>query len=422
MKEEMLHYVWRLKRFDLTDLLTTEGDPLEILHFGEYNRHAGPDFANARIRIGDTLWAGNVEMHLRASEWFQHGHQDDPAYQNVILHVVLEEDRPVICDNGSRLPCLELHRRIPVKLAKTYRKLLHNEFWIPCQHHFPAVSKITLNLWLDRLLVERLEEKTNVIAKRLTANGNDWEETCYQLLARNFGLRVNADPFDMLARSLPRRLLARHRDSCFQIEALLFGQAGLLGRDFKDDYPQRLQKEFDFLRKKYALQPIPGESWKFLRLRPANFPTVRIAQLGTLLAQSNQLFGKMLMANNLIEIENMFEVNLSNYWWTHYVFDKLSKRQRKALGREAVHLFVINTIAPLLFTYGRHRQEPRFEDKALAFLEALPPESNRLIRGWQQLEVSPDSAYQTQALLQLKRHYCNGKRCLECAVGATILK
>lgn len=422
MQEELLHYVWRLKRFDLSDLRTTENEPVEILHFGEYNRHAGPDFSNARIRIGDTLWAGNVEMHLRASDWLQHGHQDDPAYHNVILHVVLEEDRPVRRPNGRRLPCLELKARIPARLAGQYQRLQRNEHWIPCQAHFPGVSELTLNLWLDRLLVERLEGKTAAIAERLLRNNNDWEETCYQLLARNFGLRVNAEPFERLARATPRRLLARHRDNLFQLESMLFGQSGLLTPAFEDDYPQRLQKEYAFLQKKYDLSPLPAGSWKFMRLRPANFPTVRIAQLATLLHQSHQLFGKMLMAENVRELKNMFDVHLSNYWWTHYRFDKHSRKQRKALGRAAVHLFIINTIAPLLFTYGRHRQEPRYEDKALRFLEALPPEDNRLLRGWRDLGIRPANAYQSQALLQLKRGYCEGKRCLECAVGAAILK
>ncbi len=421
MKEELLHYVWRLKRFDLSNLCTTLGEPIEILQFGDYNRHAGPDFSNAHIRIGDTLWAGNVEMHLAASEWYRHGHQDDPAYHNVILHVVLEEDRPVIRPTGERLPCLEMRTRIPARLPGQYERLIHNEHWIPCEAHLDSVSPIRFNLWLDRMQVERLEAKTAAILERLQTNNFDWEETCYQLLARNFGLRVNAEPFEQLARSVPRRLLARHRDNLFQTEALLFGQSGLLLPTFADDYPQRLWREYDFLQKKYRISPLAGNSWKFMRLRPANFPTIRIAQLATLLHQSNQLFGKMIMAEGLAELENMFEIRLSNYWWTHYLFDKPSRRQRKAFGRAAVHLTVINTIAPLLFTYGRHRREDRYEEKALQLLAAVPPETNHLIRRWQALGIEPENAAQTQALLQLKEAYCDGKRCLECAVGASIL-
>lgn len=421
MKEELLHYVWRLRKFDHTDLQTTEGLPIEILHPGDHNSNAGPDFLNARIRIGDTLWAGNVEMHLRASDWNRHGHSEDPAYKNVILHVVLEADCDIYHPKERRLPCLTLKRRIDNRLSKRYLKLINNQQWIPCQHLFYRAPTLTRDLWLDRLLVERLESKTESIARLLRENKNDWEETCYHLLARNFGLNVNGVAFEQLARSIPHRLLQKHRNRLFQLEALFFGQSGLLTDTFQDDYPRSLQKEYDFLRKKYGLQPMSAATWKFSRMRPANFPTIRIAQLATLFYQTTYLFSKILAARSVTEVENMFALKLSNYWQDHYVFDKASSRRQKALGRGSIHLLLINAIAPLLFLYGKHKDDAQFKDRALRFLEELGPEKNSAIARWKELGFQPDSAYQTQALLQLKKRYCDRKKCLQCAIGHAIL-
>lgn len=422
MKEDLLHYVWRFQRFDLHNLQTTEGESIQVQQTGEHNHNAGPDFLNARIKIGSTIWAGNVEMHLNSSDWIKHQHQTDKAYENVILHVVLEEDEIIHRQNGSRIPCLLLKKRIPTKLSKIYQKLLHNEFWIPCQHHFYEVGDMTKVLWLDRLLVERLESKIIVIENLLKENTNNWETTFYQVLARNFGVKVNAEPFERLAKSLPLPILGKHKSNLFQIEALLFGQSGLLQDDFEDDYPKRLQKEFNFLQKKYQLTPLQKSNWRFLRMRPANFPTIRIAQFAQLVFQSVHLFSKVLAVKNVKEIENMFELKLSNYWQTHYVFDKLSVKRNKSLGKNAIHLFVINTIAPFLFLYGRSRDNDDYKDIAFRLLEELKPENNSIITKWKELGMEPDSAYQTQALLQLKNVYCDRKRCLECGIGNSILK
>lgn len=422
MKEDLLHYVWRSRRFDFQNLLTTIGEPLEIITTGTHNTHAGPDFFDARIRIGDTLWAGNVEMHLRASEWQNHRHGEDRAYDNVVLHVVWEEDVPVLRSNGERIPCLEMQKRIAPALLKTYRELLHNEYWVPCQHHLHRVPDITRQLWLDRLMVERLEAKTATIAASLEGNQQHWEETFYQFLARNFGLKINAEPFEALARSLPLNILSKHKNNLLQIEALLFGQAGLLDVVFEDEYPQKLKKEYAFLQHKYNLSPLQGSQWKFLRLRPANFPTIRIAQFATLIHQSAHLFSKILAAQNLTELENMFELSLSNYWQTHYVFDKASTKRSKTLGQTAIHLLVINTIAPFLFVYGKLKAEPDLCDRAIRLLESVPPESNSIIDHWKSLGLAPAAAAQTQALLQLKNQYCDQKQCLRCALGNVVLK
>ncbi|MEM1216873.1 MAG: DUF2851 family protein, partial [Bacteroidota bacterium] len=403
-------------------LKTTAGEPIEVLQPGRLNTHAGPDFLEARIRIGETVWAGNVEMHLRSSEWNAHQHQYDKAYDNVILHVVLDENETIRHRDGGRIPCLNLRSYLPVGLAQQYLRMLHSEQWIPCHHQLNDVPEMTRSLWLDRLLIERLEERTNALRTRLHANDGDWAETFYQHLAWGFGLRVNADPFLMLAESLPLKTLLRHQNNLRQLEALIFGQAGLLERDFSEHYPLELQREYRFLRKKYQLQLLPQTLWKFMRMRPANFPTVRLAQWATLLFRTGQLFSKMLAAQNLREIENAFEVELSNYWQTHYRLEREGKRSTKRLGKTHVHLLVINIIAPFLFLYGKEMGDERYQDRALDLLEAVPAERNHVLDNWKKLGVKVPKAAQSQGLLHLKKHYCEEKRCLECAIGCHILK
>ncbi len=422
MKENFLHFIWKLKRFEHNNLFTTDGSKIEIYKFGTYNTNAGPDFLNARIKIGNTVWAGNVEMHVKASDWLKHGHQRDPAYDNVILHVVEEEDRSVKGANESLLPCLELKRYIPRNLLANYHRLIHREQYIPCQAFIPSVSEASFAFWLERCLVERLEEKTRAINNFLTSTKNDWEATFFVFLARSFGQKVNAEPFEQLARSIPLLTLLKHKNNLLQLEAMLFGQAGLLDRHFIDQYPNKLKEEYTFLKAKYGLTPLNKVIWRFFRLRPANFPSVRIAQLAALLFQSNHLFSKVLAANNCAEIENMLEVKLSNYWADHYIFDKKSAKRKKRLGRTAVHSIIINAVAPFLFLYGQILGVEKFKERALALLEELSPEENSLIRKWESLGIKCNSAHQSQALIQLKQNYCDQKRCLECRIGNAILK
>ncbi len=422
MKEDFLHYLWRMKRFDMNALTTTEGESIMILESGEHNHNAGPDFLNAKLQIGNTVWAGNVEIHVLASEWIAHKHQNDLAYNNVILHVVLEEDKVIHRNTGGRIPCLELKKRIPPKLISKYEKLIHNEFWIPCQHHIHKVKEITKNIWLDRLLVERLERKTNAIVQSLSNNNNNWEESFYLFLARSFGVKHNADAFEQLARILPFQILLKHKSSLLQIEALLFGQAGLLEQAFNDDYPNKLKKEYLFLKEKFNLQPMNPAGWKFMRMRPANFPSIRIAQFAVLIFQSHHLFSKALAAQNVKEFENMLDLKLSNYWLTHYTFDKESTKRKKSLGKQTIHLFIINTIAPFLFIYGKMKDEQQYKDKALRLLESMDAEKNSIIKKWIGLGFEVSTAYETQALIQLKGNYCDKKKCTQCAIGNSILK
>jgi hypothetical protein len=422
MKEELLHYAWRMRRFNATALQTTDGEAVEVLHPGQLNTHAGPDFLNAKLRIGHTVWAGNVEMHLRSSDWLQHGHQTDNAYDNVILHVVYEDDAPIQRGNGTSIPCLEMKQRISRRLAAHYQRLIQSEQWVPCASTLGQVSELTLNLWLDRMAAERLESRASKILEQLERNKEGWEETFYQFMARSMGGKVNAEPMQMLAERTPLLLLYKYRHSLFQVEALLFGQSGLLEGTFQDEYPRRLQQEYRFLKQKHGLTPMPTQTWKYLRLRPANFPTIRIAQLATMIYQQAGWFSKAMAAHDLKELNNFFTIKLSNYWWDHYTFDKASHRKAKALGEQTVRSVIINTVAPMLFLYGTRKGDDRIRDKGLDKLEKLPPEQNKVIREWKRLGVKARSAYHTQALLQLKQQYCNPKRCLECAIGNALLK
>ena len=422
MREDFLHFLWRSMRFDLHTLKTTEDESLQILYAGQYNHLSGPDFAGAKVRIGSTTWVGNLEIHTKSSEWFRHGHQGDAAYENIILHVVYEEDRPVHRKNGHRIPCLELRGRIPPKLLANYQRLIAGQHWVPCQKFLGDVPGHIFQLWLDRCLVERLEAKTERIRETLAITGNNYEETFFIYLARALGQKHNALPFEHLAKITPTKLLAKHKNSLLQIEALLFGQAGLLDGTFQDRYPRRLQTEYHFLRNKYQLTPFNKTLWKVGRLRPANFPTIRIAQLAALVFQSDHLLSKVLAARNMEEIVNLFEVQLSNYWQDHYVFDTPSKRRKKGLGNSAIQGLIVNAIVPFTFLYGQIMGVERYTDNALSLLCSVPPERNRVVAGWENVGVRAESACQTQALLHLKTAYCDVHHCLKCAVGNVVLK
>ncbi len=417
MTEDFLHYIWKFKLFDFTDLHTQHKEKVRIINAGEHNTHAGPDFFNAKIKIGKTTWAGNVEIHTKSSEWFKHHHQKDKAYKNVILHVVFENDL-----NGSdNMPTIELKNIINSNIHRNYLSLIQSSSRIPCQNHIHTIDEFYIKSWLDRLVIERLERKTASILSSLKMNHNNWEETFYQFLARNFGLKINAEPFELLAKSLPVKVLAKHKNNLHQIEALLFGQAGLLNRKFKNEYPNALKKEYRFLQKKFSLKPIELHLWKFLRLRPANFPTIRIAQFAQLIFQSSHLFSKILECKTVKELDKPFNINTSAYWDTHYNFDTPSTNKKKKLGKTAVNTIIINTIIPFLFIYGKQKANNAYQKKALQLLENIPSENNNIIKNWQQLKVRTKSAYDSQALLQLKNEYCNNKKCLYCVIGNKIL-
>ncbi len=420
MKEEFLQFIWKYGLFNKTDLKTTDGRPIEIITTGQPNSDSGPDFFNARIRIDKTIWAGNIEIHQKSSHWYRHRHNADAAYENVILHVVELPDIPVKVKNHE-LPTLKIS--YPAEILKSYEQLLKSERWIACEDQLPNYDPFLLRFWFSSLMIERLQSKTSEILAILEQNKNNWNETFYQLLARNFGMKTNAVPFELLAKSLPLQLLSKHKNDLFQIEALLFGQSGLLNETLLgDDYFLNLRKEYSFLYKKYGLAGIESHLWKFMRLRPINFPTIRIAQLAALVHQSSALFSRILETEDISELRKLFDVSASGYWNNHYRFNKTSEENRpKVLGETAFDNLVINTIVPLLFVYGDQHLDQAMKDRALSYLEKLAPESNQIIRKWSELEIDSRSAFETQALLQLKNNYCTHKKCLNCQLGAKII-
>lgn len=422
MTEEFLHHIWKFKLFNQIDLTTSLGEKVEILKVGDHNFDAGPDFFNARLKIGDTLWAGNVEVHVNASDWKKHAHQTNKAYDNIILHVVYNEDMQLNRISNERIPTIELKHKISDKQYKQYLNFKSNKDWIPCKNIITSVSSIIINSTIDRLLLERLHRKSEAIINNLKLNNNNWEETFYQQLAKNFGFKINALPFELLFKSIPSTVLAKHKNSLLQIEAILFGQAGFLDQHYQDKYPLQLQNEYIFLKQKFKLQAIDNNLWKFLRMRPVNFPTIRIAQLANLIYNSTHLFSKIIEIENYESIKKVFSIGVSEYWCSHYTFNKNSLTKTKHLGEEAINNIIINTVVPFLFTYGKQKNEEKYVDKALAFLEQLQGEENTIIKGWDTLKMPVKNAYSTQALLQLKQEYCNNKKCLTCAIGNYLIK
>ena len=420
MKEEFLQFIWEHHLFEKKDLQTIDGKPIEIISTGRPNSDSGPDFFNARIKIDQTTWAGNIEIHQKSSHWYQHKHENDHAYENVILHVVEKYDKPVLI-GGQEVPTLEI--RYPETLLDNFEDLLKSGKWVACQNKLRLVDPFILRFWYSSLMIERLQSKTDDILQILESNTNNWNEAFYQLLSRNFGMKTNAVPFELLARSLSLQVLSKHKNSLFQIEALLFGQAGLLNEMLLgDDYFLSLRNEYSFLYKKYNLSGIDSHLWKFMRLRPVNFPTVRLAQLGMLIHQSSALFSHILDIDDLNELRKLFNVTASEYWDTHYRFNKLSEENKpKHLGETVFQNIVINTIAPILFVYGEQHSCQRMKDRALHFLEELPPESNQIITKWNELGIECCSAFESQALIQLKNRYCENKKCLHCQLGAKII-
>ncbi|NOX45739.1 MAG: DUF2851 family protein [Chlorobi bacterium] len=420
MTEEFLHYIWKFKLYGLPVKLVT-GEQISILETGQHNFNSGPDFFNAKIKIGKTLWAGNVEIHIKSSDWFAHKHQNDKAYDNIILHVVYENDKNIKRKNGESIPVVEMKGVINRALFERYQVFMTAKTGIPCQTHIHEVDRFIINNWLDRLLVERLEQKATEVDERLKFNGNNWEQTLYEFMARNFGFKVNAVPFELLSQSLPLIYLGKHKNNKHQIEALLFGQAGLLSGNCNDEYFVDLKKEYEFLKRKFSLIPIDPHLWRFMRLRPSNFPTIRIAEFADLIFKSSHLFSNILECEKFSNLLPLFDVKPSTYWDNHYTFGKESTKRKKKLGKAAIHLIAINTIIPFVFIYGRIKNEQKYIDRALKFLDQIPGESNSIVKKWEEMGMGTQTAFNTQALLQLKNSYCNKKRCLDCSIGNALL-
>lgn len=422
MKEAFIHYVWRAKRFNVQALITSQGEPIQILDFGHYNTDSGPDFKHAKIKIDGTLWAGHVEMHVRSSDWTLHMHHEDQAYENVVLHVVMDDDTPIYHSNGSRIPCLIIKDRIHQQVLQNYQRLQFHEPWVPCQKQVANIPALQVEAWLDRMLIERLEEKALKLKRILVETNHNWEESFYICLARSFGLNKNGEAFEALAHKVPLKILKKHHDQPMQLEALLFGCAGFLTGTFEKAYPSSLQKEFRFLKKKYSLKEINPVMWQFFRMRPINFPPIRIAQFASVLIKSSELLKTCMEARTAKELlEWLGSTKASSFWNTHYHFHKESPNKVKSLGKAFLELIVINTLAPFLYLYGSEHRQQQWIERAIDWAVSLPSEKNVITRKWKSVGLETHHAGHSQGLIHLKRNYCDKRSCLNCAIGHQIL-
>ncbi len=423
MNESFLHYIWQFQYFNKRDLITSSGEKIEVFKTGNLNTHAGPDFSNAKIRIDDLEWAGAVEIHTKSSAWEEHHHEVDKAYDNVILHVVWQDDKPVYRSDKTLMPTLELKGRVDEVLIKEYKKLVNSPSAIPCGKSFSKVDELTKISMLDKALMQRLEAKALQVEALLKSSNNDWEQTTYQLFARNFGFKVNNEPFEQLAKSVPYKIILKHVDKSVQVEAILFGQAGFLDTEVGDDYYKLLQREYHILSEKYNLEPtrLKKSQWRFLRLRPANFPTVRLAQLGALLQQKG-LFSKILELEDYKSISQLFSASPSPYWQHHYQFNRKSEQGVAGLGSFSIENLIINSVVPLLAAYGRATDDHSYLDRATGLLLQIPGEKNAIMRTWNNIGFIGKTAFDSQGLIELHNNFCLRRNCLNCNIGASLLK
>jgi hypothetical protein len=423
MKESFLHYIWQFQYFNKEALVTSDGISLQVFSTGILNPDAGPDFQNAKVKIGDIEWVGSVEIHIKSSEWNDHQHFKDAAYDTVVLHVVWINDKPVLRSDGTSIPTLELKLRVDQSLINSYKKLMESSNEIACAKMLPIVDSLLIRSMLDSALVQRLETKADLVVEILKRNTHDWEQTTYELLAKNFGFKINSEPFQQLSRSLPYKLLLKHSDNLIQLEALLFGQAGFLEIEPGDEYYILLKREYKILKAKYSLvQGVKKSQWRFLRLRPANFPTIRIAQFASLIFHSKNLFSKIMEAENASTLKKIVNVEQSDYWQQHYQFNKKSTSTIAPLGQLSIYNLIINSVAPILVAYGQFNSNQALVDRAIELLQSIEPENNAIIRMWNALNVKPGNAHDSQALIELHNSYCMPKRCLDCRIGASIIK
>ncbi|MFN4145018.1 MAG: DUF2851 family protein [Runella sp.] len=424
MTEDFLYFLWQFQHFDKTRLQTTTGLPLQIIALGQRNTDAGPDFLNTRIVIDGIEWAGSVEMHLQSSDWHRHHHDQNRSYDSVVLHVVWEEDEPIYQRDGTILPSLALKPLTDAQLLYRYRHLVEAPSAIPCSGQFGEVPFVQKRALLDRLLLQRVQRKAETVHELLTQNQQDWEETAYQMLAQNFGFKINAEPMLRLAQGLPLKILQKHRDNLFQIEALLFGQAGLIPTDTDEEYAKTLKREHQFLAHKYVLTPqqLQPQEWKFMRLRPANFPTVRLAQLAAFVQSQGSLFSSMVHSDTLKNLINSLKVRQSVYWQKHYHFKNQAVAKVPSLGKSSIENLLINSAVPLLVAYSEAKDNRTFLDKALEWLEQLPPEQNHITDIWETLGLKAENAADAQAMIELYNTFCLQKQCLQCNVGTWLLR
>lgn len=422
MKEEFLHFLWQYKLFNSTNLISVKREIVEVIDSGSHNTNSGPDFLNAKLKIDEQLWVGNVEIHIKSSDWYAHHHEKDVNYDAVILHVVWEHDSDVFMKNNHPIPTVELQSSVQKVVLANYKKLfLKEQRWIPCEKQIAETSSFILNNWLERLYFERLENKSVVIKELLQKSNNNFEAVLFQLLAKNFGLKVNREAFLQLAQSFDFSVLRKVRFNEEQLSALLFGQAGFLEQELEEAYYLQLQKEYAYIRHKYRLEPIAKHRFQFFRMRPNNFPTIRIAQLIALYNKYQNLFSRLIDVNKVESFYDLFTGEVNDFWKTHYTFETASKKTDKRLSKSFIDLLIINTIIPLKFVYEQARGEVD-QEGLLQLIKQLKPENNSIISKFLELKIKANNAFESQALLELKNNYCAKKCCLQCAIGSKLLK
>lgn len=435
--EKLLQYCWKHRILPEGELRTADGESIEIVDTGLLNTDAGPDFFNARLRIGGRLWAGNVEIHIRRNDWYAHGHDRDAAYDNVILHVVdAQSNGPADADSAIRtregriLP--EVKISVPEEIRANYRELLSEDSYPPCYKIIPNVTPLSMHSWMAALQTERLKQKTEAIAERVSMLKGDWEHAYFITLARSYGFGSNSDALEQWARNMPMTSVAHHRDNLFQIESIFFGQAGMLNiaavrerlqlETAADEYFQRMQSEYEYLKHKFQMTDKYAPQWKYMRMRPQNFPTIRIAQLARLYYERRTSLSQLIECDTIDKLRKMFHCGVSDYWQTHYTFGHESQPSAKQLSAASISLLMINCAIPMIFAYGRQTGSEALCNRALDLLESLPPENNTITRMWQQVGLESRSAGDTQALIQLKKQYCDRKDCLQCRIGYEYMK
>jgi hypothetical protein len=421
MTEDFLHFIWKFGLFERTGMITNTGEEIQVISLGQHNTDAGPDFLNARVRVGQTVWAGNIEIHVRSTDWTDHRHHLDKSYDSVILHVVHHCNQRITRSSGEIIPEIEL--RFNPALYENYRYLVDQQGGLPCRDRIPRIDPFLLEMWLNSLVVERLQQKAKYIGDLLDHSRNNWDEAFYITLARSFGFGLNTLPFERLAKSVSLAVLSRFGNNQFKIEAMLLGQAGFLEEERPDSvYYTKLRREYKHQQHKYDLHPLEKHLWKFLRLRPVNFPTIRIAQFAALVAQTSGLFSWVKACRDFSELQSKFDIQASSFWDTHYTFDTAAPLRPKRLGTEAFQVVIINAVIPFLFVYGQRTGKTAYKDRAMEWLNRLPPEKNRVISRWNDLGIKPVSAFYSQGLLQMNAAYCSRKSCLACSVGARLIQ
>ena len=418
--EQLLHYVWKHKIFSLKELKTTTGQQVEVIDTGLANTDAGPGFFNAKLKLDGALWIGNIEIHERSSDWFKHGHHADAGYNSVILHIASEIDTEISRSNGERIPQIQLI--CPEAVRTNYKELLETDSYPPCYRIIPSLPPFTAHSWMTALQMERFEQKATLLNERLKRCQGNWEDAFFITLARNFGFGLNGDAFETWAHQLPFRAVDKHRNDLFQIEAIFFGQAGILEDSNGDGYYLRLKKEYTYLQHKFGLIPMDASLWRFLRLRPANFPHIRIAQLACLYHRAYGLLSRIMETETLQGVRDILKGGTSEYWLTHYTFGGSSPSRPKTLSNTSLDLLIINTVVTFLYAYGLHKGNRVLCARAGSFLEELKAENNYITRMWEQYGMKASNAADSQALIQLKKEYCDKKKCLYCRIGYEYLK